>query len=150
MPLIQLRLRAPDGQARLEIDDSAPLQDLVALIRERTKLRNFSLKYGYPLKTLDVGPTAQDTPIRELSLRGETLVVAPLDPPAPVEPPKPKFTPKGIEPDETSLEWRDRGGYLVLRVMPDDNSCMCMASSSNAVRFGLMADFTRRRLCKPD
>ncbi|KAL2179486.1 uncharacterized protein P884DRAFT_219312 [Thermothelomyces heterothallicus CBS 202.75] len=133
--LIQISLRAPNGQSRAQIDDDATLKELVELVKERTGLDNFSLKYGYPLKSLDISPSLQSTSIRELKLRGETIVVAPVDttPPAPaLQPasaePKPKpFTPKGIEPDETSLEWPERGGYIVLRVMPDDNSCMFTA-----------------------
>lgn len=133
--LIQISLRAPNGQSRIQIDDDSPLSALVELIKTKTELANFSLKYGYPLKSLDITPALQGTPIRELKLRGETIVVASVDPspPAPaLQPasaePKPKpFTPKGIEPDETSLQWEERGGYMVLRVMPDDNSCMFTA-----------------------
>lgn len=132
MPQIQLRLRTPSGQTRLEVDDESVLEDLVAQIRTATKIDKFSLKYGYPLKDLDITPEAQKaTSLKDLKLRGETIVVAPTESatptptPAPEPEKKPKFTPKGIEPDETSLEWPERGGYLVLRVMPDDNSCMC-------------------------
>ncbi|KAK3313942.1 hypothetical protein B0H66DRAFT_537190 [Apodospora peruviana] len=129
---IQVRLRAPNGQARLEIEDEASLRELVELIKKKSDLSNFSLKYGYPLKNLDISPSAQSTTlVKDLQLRGETIVVAPIDtapPPAAVEVEAPKeFTPKGIEPDETSLEWPERNGYIVLRVMPDDNSCMFTA-----------------------
>ncbi|KAL2163738.1 hypothetical protein VTH06DRAFT_5797 [Thermothelomyces fergusii] len=133
--LIQISLRAPNGQSRVQIDDDATLKELVELVKEKTGLNNFTLKYGYPLKSLDISPSLQSTSIKELKLRGETIVVAPVDttPPAPVSQPAPAepkqkpFTPKGIEPDETSLEWPERGGYIVLRVMPDDNSCMFTA-----------------------
>lgn len=116
MPQIQLRLRTPSGQTRLEVDDESILEDLVVQIRTATEINKFSLKYGYPLKDLDISPEAQKaTPLKDLKLRGETIVVAPLESavpsPAP-EPEKPKFTPKGIEPDETSIEWPERGGYL--------------------------------------
>lgn len=88
----------------------------MAQIRTATKIDKFSLKYGYPLKDLDISAEAQKaTPLKELKLRGETIVVAPLESAAPLpaaEPEKPKFTPKGIEPDETSIEWPERGGYL--------------------------------------
>ncbi|KAK3384810.1 hypothetical protein B0H63DRAFT_395219 [Podospora didyma] len=128
---IPMNLRGPNGQTRLEIDDEGTLQDLITAIQERTELRSFTLKYGYPLKNLDTSASALSSMLKDYKLRGETLVVAPLDTspmivPA-VDPEKKPFTPKGIEPDETSLEWRDRGGYIVLRVMPDDNSCMFTA-----------------------
>ncbi|KAK0724826.1 hypothetical protein B0H67DRAFT_116688 [Lasiosphaeris hirsuta] len=127
---IQVRLRAPKGQARLEIDDESSLKDLIDLIKTETALSSFSLKYGYPLENLDISPASQSATVKELQLRGETIVVAPTETPIspPADAPKPKpFTPKGIEPDETSLEWPDRGGHIVLRVMPDDNSCMFTA-----------------------
>ncbi|KAL1844081.1 hypothetical protein VTJ49DRAFT_4933 [Mycothermus thermophilus] len=130
--LIRISLRAPNGQSRVEIDDEAPLRDLVSLIREKAGLNNFSLKYGYPLKSLDISEPSQCVSIRELNLKGETIVVAPTDTqPQPAPPPvesQPKpFKPKAVEPDETAISWPERGGYLVLRVMPDDNSCMFTA-----------------------
>ncbi|KAL2024746.1 hypothetical protein VTK56DRAFT_5567 [Thermocarpiscus australiensis] len=132
---IQISLRAPNGQQRLQVDDESTLGDLVELIKAKTELHNFTLKYGYPLRTLDISPALQDATVKDLKLRGETIVVAPLDAPQPAattqavfaEPKQKPFTPKGIEPDETSLEWPERGGYIVLRVMPDDNSCMFTA-----------------------
>ncbi|KAK4156834.1 hypothetical protein C8A00DRAFT_12282 [Chaetomidium leptoderma] len=118
--LIQISLRSPNGQSRVQIEDDATLRELVNLIKAKTELSNFSLKYGYPLRSLDISPSLQDASIKDLKLRGETVVVAPVDttPPVPaLQPasaePKPKpFTPKGIEPDETSLEWPERGGYI--------------------------------------
>ncbi|KAL2268095.1 hypothetical protein VTJ83DRAFT_2941 [Remersonia thermophila] len=130
--LIRISLRSPSGQSRLEIDDEAPLRDLVSLIREKSGLDKFSLKTGYPPKSLDISEPAQNVPIRELSLKGETIVVAPTDtqpapPPAESQPAPKPFAPKAVEPDETAISWPERGGYLVLRVMPDDNSCMFTA-----------------------
>ncbi|KAK3689970.1 hypothetical protein B0T22DRAFT_183049 [Podospora appendiculata] len=123
--MIQMRLRTPDGQARLEIDDLATLKDLIQLIENKTALKSFTLKYGYPLRNLDTSPEAQRTAVvKDLQLRGETIVVAPIESPKPTPEP---FTPKGIEPDETSLEWPEKGGFIILRVMPDDNSCMFTA-----------------------
>lgn len=112
---IQIRLRAPNGQARLEIDDEASLGDLIGLIKEKTSLVDFSLKYGYPLKPLDISLDSQGRAVKEFQLRNETIVVAPIEGPKAVAisqaEPKP-FTPKKIEPDETSLEWADRGGHI--------------------------------------
>ncbi|KAK4642037.1 ubiquitin-specific protease otu1 [Podospora bellae-mahoneyi] len=130
--MIQIALRAPNGQSRIQVEDESTLSDLVALIKSKTELERFSLKYGYPLKNLDISLSSQSSSIKDLKLRGETIVVAPIDTapapaPEPAKPAKPAFVPKGIEPDETSLEWASRGGYIVLRVMPDDNSCMFTA-----------------------
>jgi ubiquitin thioesterase OTU1 len=114
--MIPISLRAPNGQSRVQIDDDATLGELVQLVKAKTDLSNFSLKYGYPLKPLDISPSLQNASIKDLKLRGETVVVAPIDttPPAAASAePKPKpFTPKGIEPDETSLEWPERGGHI--------------------------------------
>jgi len=113
---IQIRLRAPNGQARIEVDDEAKLGELIGLVKEKTELIDFSLKYGYPLKNLDISLDAQETPIKDLQLRGETLTVVPIEAPVAVaipQAPAPKpFTPKGIEPDETTLEWPERGGHI--------------------------------------
>jgi ubiquitin thioesterase OTU1 len=117
---IQVRLRAPNGQARLEIDDESTLGELIGLIKSKTELTDFTLKYGYPLKNLDISLDAQEVAVKELNLRGETIVVAPIEPPrteaieqaSVAKPEKKPFIPKGIEPDETSLEWPSRGGYI--------------------------------------
>lgn len=114
---IQIRLRAPNGQARLEIDDEASLGDLIGQIKQTTGLVDFTLKYGYPLKPLDTSLDSQGKAVKEFQLRNETIVVAPMEGPQATAisqdaaESKP-FTPKKMEPDETSLEWADRGGYL--------------------------------------
>jgi ubiquitin thioesterase OTU1 len=145
---------------RLDVEEQTTLKDLVALIKEKTEVSSFSLKYGWPLTELDISPSALSSTVAELKLRGETVVVVPhesasLAAQAPaanatsqgaqksadVQPAPKPFTAKGMEPDETVVEWPERGGYLgqfvhvsvscsaanaipVLRVMPDDNSCM--------------------------
>lgn len=111
---IQIRLRTPSGQERLEVSEDGRLVDLLRVIKEKTNLADFTLKYGYPLKSLDISLDAQEQTIRDLKLRGETIVLVPAEAPAPVAvaETKPKFTPKGIEPDETTVEWSERGGYL--------------------------------------
>ncbi|KAK4187847.1 hypothetical protein QBC35DRAFT_383996 [Podospora australis] len=131
--MVTIALRAPNGQSRIQIDDESTLADLLSLIKSKTELEKFTLKYGYPLKNLDIAPQAQGVSIKDLKLRGETIVVAPTETASPTPPPPPAasqpepFKPKAMEPDETSLEWPERGGYIVLRVMPDDNSCMFTA-----------------------
>jgi ubiquitin thioesterase OTU1 len=121
--MIPISLRAPNGQSRVQIDDDATLGELVQLVKAKTDLSNFSLKYGYPLKPLDISPSLQNASIKDLKLRGETIVVAPIEttlPAAASTQPKPKpFTPKGIEPDETSLEWPERGGHIGMSSCPE-------------------------------
>ena len=120
--LVQISLRAPNGQSRIHIDDESTLQDLIEIIAEKTGLKSFTLKYGYPPKDLDITPPALERGIQNLKLRGETIVVVPLEtrPASPVSQPAPKpsipqpqaFVPKSVEPDETSVEWPERGGHL--------------------------------------
>lgn len=100
------------------VDENTTLNKLLGLIKQETGLEKFSLKYGYPLKNLETSPEALGSTVMDLRLRGETIVVAPLEP-RPVEPAEasrekqnPAFVPKGVEPDETVLEWPDRGGFM--------------------------------------
>lgn len=151
---VQIRLRGPNGQVRLEVEEETTLKELVELIKEKTEVKRFSLKYGYPLAQLDISPAALSSTVADLKLRNETIVVVPHESAsatqataqgaqksADVQPTPKPFTPKGMEPDETVVEYPEKGGYLgkavtirnssppanttsVLRVMPDDNSCM--------------------------
>lgn len=123
--MVQIRLRAPDGMVKLEVDEESKLADLVNLIKEKTGVGEFSLKYGWPLKPLDLEPAALQTTVREMNLRGETIVVVPLEtasssshaavaePAARKEPPP--VQPKPMEPDETVVEWSERGGFVGTR-----------------------------------
>jgi ubiquitin thioesterase OTU1 len=121
---VQIRLRGPNGQVRLDVEEQTTLRDLVELIKEKTEVNSFSLKYGYPLAELKTDPGALSLTVGELKLRGETIVVVPHESAtaeataqgaqksADVQSvPKP-FTAKGMEPDETVVEWPKRGGYL--------------------------------------
>jgi ubiquitin thioesterase OTU1 len=151
---VQIRLRGPNGQVRLDVEEETTLKDLLELIKEKTEVQRFSLKYGYPLKELDTSASALNSTVADLKLRNETIVVVPHESAtanataqgaqksADVQPAPKPFTAKSMEPDETVVEWPERGGYLgefaygctahmsapnfskVLRVMPDDNSCM--------------------------
>ncbi len=115
---IQVRLRAPSGQARLELEDTATYAQFLELVLKTTGLKRVSLKYGYPLKDLQLGPDEAHTTVKDLKLHGETIVVASLEsasptpPPAPAAPEEPKFAPKGVEPDETVVKWPERGGFM--------------------------------------
>ncbi|KAK4228201.1 hypothetical protein QBC38DRAFT_166338 [Podospora fimiseda] len=126
MPLITIALRAPTGNTRIQIDDSSTLTDLLSLIQTKTSIPSFTLKSGFPPTPLDI--SSPSSPLSSLNLKNQTLIISPSTPTPPSpSPPPPKFTPKPIEQDETSLLWPSRAGYLLLRVMPDDNSCMFTA-----------------------
>jgi len=121
---VQIRLRGPDGQVRLDVEEETTLKDLLELIKEKTEVNSFSLKYGYPLKELDTSATALSATVVDLRLRGETIVVVPHESAtaaateqgaqksSDVQPAPKPFTAKRMEPDETVVEWPERGGYL--------------------------------------
>jgi ubiquitin thioesterase OTU1 len=106
---------------RLEVEDDTTLKTLLSLIKEKTELSKFTLKYGWPPRDWDVDTIAPTTTVQELNIKGETIVVVPSEsataadvPAHPVEqaPTKESFRPKAIEPDETVVEWTDRSGYM--------------------------------------
>jgi ubiquitin thioesterase OTU1 len=121
---VPIRLRGPNGQARLDVEEEMPLKDLIELIKQKSEVNRFSLKYSYPLKELDTSAAALGSTVAELKLKGETIVVVPHETAtasataqgaqtsADVQPPPKPFTPKSMEPDETVVEWPERGGYL--------------------------------------
>ncbi|ERT02611.1 ubiquitin thioesterase OTU1 [Sporothrix schenckii 1099-18] len=142
MAPIRIRVRGPREIVTLEAADEWTLAQLLTLIREKTGVDGFTLKAAYPPTALDLSDAESKT-LAPLKLNGETLMVIPTDgglaggppsgvqaPVAPAPPPAPTqkpFTPKRVDVDETVVPWDEGGGYLVLRVMPDDNSCMFTA-----------------------
>jgi ubiquitin thioesterase OTU1 len=152
---MRLRVRGPSGQSTVTLDDSATVQDLRGQIAEKTGLASFDVKYGYPdLKPLDLDcfqPTQllSDTGI---NLNGEQLIVAQRDSgaSAPTEttlnqpsisstsqqrPPQlqqQSLSSMSQKPEKTAddppeIASPEHGGTFVLRVMPDDNSCLFRA-----------------------
>ncbi|KAF9647570.1 OTU-domain-containing protein [Thelephora ganbajun] len=140
--MAQLRLRHPKGVSTIQVDlESATVQDLLQEIYKITEIlpSQQDVKTGYPPKSLMLIP---ELPISSLGLsKGEQLIVnhngkgqstrstpprsttstsgpgampqSNTRPPAPTQP-----TAGG--PDSVETE----GGYLVHRVVPDDNSCL--------------------------
>lgn len=147
---VQIRLRAPNGNVRLDVEEETTLRDLVELIKEKTEVRRFSLKYGWPLTELDISPASLGLTVAELKLRGETIVVVPHEsasatPAAEatsqgaqragdVQPTPKPFTAKGMEPDETVVEWPERGGYLG-KYAGLDPTVLVVGSAANTVQF---------------
>ena len=124
---VPIRLRGPNGLARLDADQDTQLAQLVDLIKEKSGVKTFSLKYGWPLADLDLSPASLHRTVEELKLRGETIVVVPLEntnDTSTVASSQPSasdsaaaeaqelFQPKPMEPDETVISWPERGGYV--------------------------------------
>ncbi|KAJ4321537.1 ubiquitin-specific protease otu1 [Neodidymelliopsis sp. IMI 364377] len=146
---IRIRLRAPNGQHTLSLDDNAAVSDLLSAISTSTNLPLYELKWGFPPQPLDPSLYGLSTLLKDIDLKlnGANIVViaqATGDPSevanqeedgqavasqsaAPLslqrkEQPALKDTPEVHVPD--------RAGTIVLRVMPDDNSCMFRAVGS--------------------
>ncbi|KAF3005113.1 ubiquitin-specific protease otu1 [Curvularia kusanoi] len=144
---IRIRLRAPNGQHTLALDDNAAVSDLLSAITTSTDLPLYDLKWGFPPQPLDPSLYGLSTPLKDTDLKlngAQILVIAQATgdpsetqpqtqkqgastPSAPLsltrkDQPALKDTPEVFVPD--------RGGTLVLRVMPDDNSCMFRALGS--------------------
>lgn len=139
---MRFRVRGPSGQSTVTLDESASVQDLRDQIAEKTGLTSFDVKYGYPnLKPLplDDSPPSQSVSDIGVNLNGEQLIVAqregavpPSEPAAPAAQPSrqqpsapPQTQPSADDPPEVASP--DHGGTFVLRVMPDDNSCLFRA-----------------------
>jgi ubiquitin thioesterase OTU1 len=129
------------------LDDSATIKDLQTQIAEKTGLTSFDVKYGYPLKPLELDNFQPDQRILEVGihLNGESLIVAqkegatrgvgddaPTAPsqPSPSQPSEPSMPLKPHEDtaeDPPEIASPEHAGTFVLRVMPDDNSCLFRA-----------------------
>lgn len=144
---MRIRVRGPSGQSTISLDDSASIKDLQDQIAEKTGLATFDVKYGYPLKPLELDNYPSDQKITEtgLSLNGESLIVAqkegatrpasddaPSKPatstrPAPSQQSMPQEPKEGTADDPPEIASPEHAGTFVLRVMPDDNSCLFRA-----------------------
>lgn len=139
---IRMRVRGPGGTETIQGEDTWTLRQLVAHIREKTGVADFSLKTGFPPAPLDL--TAGDALLGELRLNGAVLTLVPAEKEeaaagpsstAPQQPGKgptarvPSFEPKRVAVDETVVEWEDGGGFLGERqdthARPSCFMCMC-------------------------
>lgn len=155
----RVRLRTPSGQATLQIASTATVADLISSISQKSSLSTWTAKTGYPpqplaLHELEPAWTLEDAGLR---LNGETLVIVSNEPTGPLPEPsaaqdptangsnaaqRPQQTPRQDQPlsltrapnditiEPPELPFASHQGTLVLRVMPDDNSCMFRALAS--------------------
>ncbi|KZM25080.1 ubiquitin-specific protease otu1 [Ascochyta rabiei] len=143
---IRIRLRAPNGQHTLALDDNAAVSDLLSAIAASTDLPLYSLKWGFPPQPLDPSLYGLSTQLKhtDLQLNGAQIIViaqATGDPseqrqdaePSTAHPAAPLSLQRKEQPaltDTPEVSVPDRSGTLVLRVMPDDNSCLFRAVGS--------------------
>ncbi|KAF2641257.1 OTU-domain-containing protein [Massarina eburnea CBS 473.64] len=143
---IRIKLRAPAGQSTISLADNAAVSDLLSSISDATNLPLFELKWGFPPQPLDPSLYGLSTPLADtdLKLNGSTIIVIGQATGDPSEAQtqqasseQSKSAPLALQrkPNEALKDTPEvpvpsRGGTMVLRVMPDDNSCMFRALGS--------------------
>ncbi|KAJ5766442.1 uncharacterized protein N7511_004058 [Penicillium nucicola] len=139
---MRIRVRGPSGQSTITLDDTATIKDLQNQIAEKTGLTAFDVKYGYPLQPLELGSFQPDQTISEtgVKLNGESLIVASKEATKPPSEPTREAPATLSQPSTSSqrpetnnvddppeIASPEHAGTFVLRVMPDDNSCLFRA-----------------------
>lgn len=150
---MRIRVRGPEGQAAITLPDDATVSTLLSEIAKATSLQDFDVKYSYPPQPLQLDrSTASTTPLSSLGIKlnGEQLIVSNRAPPSLPKAPssQPEITSAiGTDPspapnpplgltrkpppqDTPEIPVPTYGATMVLRVMPDDNSCLFRAFSS--------------------
>lgn len=138
---IRIRLRAPNGMHTLSLQDDAAVSDLLSSITDTTELPLFELKWGFPPQPFDPSLYGMGTKLADTDLKlngSQIIVIAKETDPTPTpaqaeEPSAPLNLQRKANPelkDTPEVPVPARGGTMVLRVMPDDNSCMFRALGS--------------------
>jgi ubiquitin thioesterase OTU1 len=146
---IRIRLRAPNGTHTLSLDDNAAVSDLLSSISDKTELPLFELKWNHPPQPLDPSLYGMSTLLKDIDLKlnGASIIViaqATGDPSERKQEDEFQAATQQSQSAPLSLQRKqnsalkdtpevpvpDRGGTVVLRVMPDDNSCMFRAVGS--------------------
>lgn len=144
--MARFRIRGPAGQSTALLDDTATIRDLKSKITEATGLTYFEIKYGYPPKPLDFSDRDSSTLLAQLglSINGEqfTITEKPLVQPDNLVPhiTEPRKDPlllqrqrNQMESDPPEIPSPEHDGTVVLRVMPDDNSCLFRSVGSAVI-----------------
>lgn len=145
--MIRLRLRGPNGVATLSLADDTTIKDLKKEIALKSNVDSFDLKVGYPPQPLDLDGLDPSSSLSQTSLKlnGQQLIVspkptanpsadapkqaaAPLSAAAPASSSIAPSQPNADDPPELPVP--NHNGVLLMRVMPDDNSCLFRAISA--------------------
>lgn len=150
---MRIRLRGPKGQSVIILSEMATVQELRRQIQEKTSIADAEIKYGYPPQPLPLEGHSDSTKLSELgvTLEGEQLIISEKTAPAP--PAKAQPLPEQKAPLSLSRKQREADppeipvplycATLVLRIMPDDNSCLFRAF--NSAYMGPMDNMTELR-----
>ena len=155
---MQIRVRGPNGQSTIVIDDTATVAELISTIAEKTGLPTFDLKSGFPPRPLDLNKFDALDLLCDIGvkLHGEQITaIAKENESASAEasrestsaatgaskanqqtssgvksaeraPSQPRG-PSTVSKDPPQVPFPSRSATMVLRVMPDDNSCLFRA-----------------------
>ncbi|OTA99324.1 hypothetical protein M426DRAFT_16555 [Hypoxylon sp. CI-4A] len=145
---LKVRFKAPKGGGTVELDDDATVNQLLSSIKTATDYSDVTVKYGWPPKALS--PDQNEATVVSLSLHRENLTIVPVEaasaaPVATEEKPQAAQEPvipaaslpgaqsskgkgdRGVKDQNISVPMPETASTLVLRVMPDDNSCLFTA-----------------------
>lgn len=149
--MMRLRIRGPNGQSTMKLSPDATVKDLVNQIRKDQGISKPEVKIGYPPQPFALLDFPENWLLTDtgVKLDNEQLTISDAEPP-PAPLPEPVKTPAGQTPPAKDPVPRSAGaapkaknndyemeppeiplashhGTLVLRIMPDDNSCMFRA-----------------------
>ncbi|PYH75984.1 OTU-like cysteine protease [Aspergillus uvarum CBS 121591] len=147
---MRIRIRGPTGQSTVSLDDDATVDVLRRQITDSTGLSDYDVKYGYPqIKPLSLEgfPSNQKLSDLEMTLNGEQLIVTRKEGSLPSDTSRDQYKTAtdrqqpftGLLAEKALNEGSDdppeipspeHHGTFVLRIMPDDNSCLFRAISS--------------------
>ncbi|KAI9928063.1 hypothetical protein ASPWEDRAFT_173711 [Aspergillus wentii DTO 134E9] len=151
---MRIRVRGPAGQSTVSLDDTATVDDLRTQIVDKTGLTAYDVKYGYPdLKPLELHGFQPGQKITEIgvNLNGEQLLVTNKEGSIHTQTPStshdndaratfqkkppeqfslPRKSHEGVSDDPPEIPSPEHSGTFVLRIMPDDNSCLFRAVGS--------------------
>lgn len=78
---MRARLRAPGGASTISLPDDATIEDLITQIIEKTSIKKFDVKYGYPPRPLLLNQQDKSLPLSSLNVKldGEQLTISPRE-----------------------------------------------------------------------
>ncbi|RDW73894.1 hypothetical protein BP5796_07336 [Coleophoma crateriformis] len=144
---MRVRIRGPGGSSIIVLGAEARVEDLLLQITEKTGVSKFDVKYGYPPKPLVLDQKSLMLSELDIKLDGEQLTIGSKDEPDPAREEASKTQPgsvsspskkpnasgpialkkRAMESEVPEIPMPERSATLVLRVMPDDNSCLFRA-----------------------
>ncbi|KAI9889027.1 MAG: ubiquitin-specific protease otu1 [Vezdaea aestivalis] len=154
---MKLRIRGPSGATTVEISEDESIQKLLDIIAELTDIVKIQIRHGYPLKALPLDGVDTAAPLSSLgvNLDGQQLTISPAESTAhggrnetdkavsfirqqTEEPLRKSDSPSVSQPARSKqgdlnppeLPVPAHESTMVLRIMPDDNSCLFRAFGS--------------------